>query len=285
MGFSTPLRYPGGKGRLGLWLSGLIKHNQLDGGWYVEPYAGGAGAAFFLLFNGFVSHIVINDADPVIHAFWECVVNDTRRLVRLIEKVPVTIDEWHRQREVLLNHQNFDQVEVALATFFLNRANRSGILSGGVIGGKGQAGELKLDARFNKSDLLCRIEQIGSRRKSINVYNLDALDVLEMVDAEAPTRSLTYLDPPYFEKGGQLYRNYYKPEDHAAISDKVRELTKPWLVTYDNCETINTLYAGLPRAEFSLFYSVHDVRTKATEVMFYGNATLKEDPYMTRRHQ
>jgi len=69
MSFLTPLRYPGGKGRLGPWLAGLLEHNGLSGGWYIEPYAGGAGAALYLLTEGHVERIVINDADPVVRCF------------------------------------------------------------------------------------------------------------------------------------------------------------------------------------------------------------------------
>ena len=61
MGFHTPLRYPGGKARLGSWMAQTLRHNQISGGTYVETYAGGAGAALYLLFNRYVSKIVIND--------------------------------------------------------------------------------------------------------------------------------------------------------------------------------------------------------------------------------
>ena len=59
--YASPLRYPGGKGRLGPWLADVLQENGLTGGWYIEPYAGGAGAALFLLLKDHVSHIVINE--------------------------------------------------------------------------------------------------------------------------------------------------------------------------------------------------------------------------------
>ena len=90
--FVTPLRYPGGKGRLGAWLAELIEHNGLDGGHYVEPYAGGAGAAMYLLTNRHVERVTINDLDPVIYAFWWAILNDTKRFVELIAETPVNMD-------------------------------------------------------------------------------------------------------------------------------------------------------------------------------------------------
>ncbi|NVN91865.1 MAG: DNA adenine methylase [Desulfuromonadales bacterium] len=283
MSFLTPLRYPGGKGRLGPWLAGLLKHNQIDGGWYIEPYAGGAGAALYLLSKGCVDHIVINDADPVVHAFWLAVVNDNEQLVKMISDTSVTIDEWYRQHEILSKHSDYEAIEVAFATFFLNRTNRSGILSAGVIGGKSQEGSCKLDARFNKADLCERIRNIGKMRQHISVYGLDAMELLNLVSYEAPAKSLTYFDPPYYEKGSQLYRNFYKPEDHAEIAAMVCDLQKPWVVTYDNCEPIKKLYSTAQSMDFSLFYSTHQARTRTTEALFYGNLNLHESPYMTRR--
>lgn len=283
MGFLAPLRYPGGKGRLGPWLAGLLQHNQLTGGWYVEPYAGGAGAALYLLSEGHVEHLVINDADPVVYAFWWAVVNENERLVQMIENTHVTIEEWYRQREVISDHANHDTTEVAFATFFLNRTNRSGILSAGVIGGKEQKGTTKLDARFNKADLCERIRNIGALSTHITVHGLDAIDLLEMINNEVPHRSLTYFDPPYYEKGSQLYRNFYRPEDHALIADSVRNLRRPWLVTYDNCAPIKWLYRNTRGVEFSFHYSTHKARPMATEAMFYDHIELHQQPYMTRQ--
>ena len=50
---------------------------------------------------------------------------------------------------------------VGFSTFYLNRTNRSGILKAGVIGGKQQNGKWRIDARFNKNDLIQRIKKIS----------------------------------------------------------------------------------------------------------------------------
>lgn len=283
MNFVTPLRYPGGKGRLGPWLAGLMRHNQISGGWYVEPYAGGAGAALYLLMQGCVSHIVINDVDPVIYAFWSAVLNDNERFVKLVSETSLTMDEWHRQRVILSNPEKYETTAVGFAAFFLNRTNRSGILSAGVIGGKNQNGPYKIDARYNKPELCERIKYVGSMRKHISIYGLDALDLVEKINDQMPDKSLVYFDPPYFKKGNQLYRNYYNPEDHAHISEAVCKLQKPWVVTYDNCLPIKELYSKAKSAEFSLHYSTHRARPRATEAMFYGNLDLHEAPFLSRK--
>jgi DNA adenine methylase len=282
MTFSTPLRYPGGKGRMGPWLAQLMRHNGISGGWYVEPYAGGAGAALFLLMHGYVNDIHINDADPVIYAFWQSATKNTKRLMDLIRETPVNMDTWYAQHEILAKPASHSLVRLAFAAFFLNRTNRSGILAGGVIGGKDQTGPYKLDARYNKVDLLQRIEQIGAMAKHITVTGDDALDLIRRLPSELPKQSLTYLDPPYYVKGSQLYRNYYGPDDHKAIAKAVKKWKLPVLVTYDNEPEIKELYDGVPSVNFTLYYSTHDARPHATELLFYRNLELQSSPHLTR---
>jgi DNA adenine methylase len=283
MVYVTPLRYPGGKARLGPWIADLMRHNRISGGWYVEPYAGGAGAALYLLTRGFVDHIVINDADPVVAAFWWAVVNDTDRFLALLRDTQVTMDEWHRQRAIhAAPVGTHHPTEIGFATFFLNRTNRSGILSGGVIGGLNQTGPYKIDARYNKPELVSRIELIASMRRHISVYGYDALRLLQEMEPVLPARSLIYLDPPYFDKGSQLYRNFYAPGDHAEIARTVAELQTPWLVSYDNCEEIRNLYREHESVEFSLRYSTSLARPHATEVMFYSGIELHDEPRLRR---
>jgi len=84
----SPLRYPGGKAKLKPFFAELIKLNKLEGCTYVEPYAGGAGLALSLLNDGLAARVTLNDADPIIFAFWQAVLNDTDALCSLIESSP-----------------------------------------------------------------------------------------------------------------------------------------------------------------------------------------------------
>lgn len=280
--FNTPLRYPGGKGRLGPWIAEIMRHNRISGGWYIEPYAGGAGAALFLLTQGFVDHIVINDADPIVHAFWKAVTDRNTELLAMIQKTPVTMDTWYRQREIIAAPGKHNLVQVAFATFFLNRTNRSGILSAGVIGGKAQAGQYRLDARYNVADLANRIKTIGVYRSRMTVLGIDALDLLNDVSPGFPSKCLVYLDPPYYVKGSLLYRNHYIHEDHAAIAECVEDASYPLIVTYDDCPEVRHLYGSFESSNFALHYSTHAARPLASEVLFYKNIDLPSAPALTR---
>lgn len=263
----TPLRYPGGKAKLGPFLADLLQRNRLTDGAYAEPYAGGAGAALFLLFRGFASRVHLNDIDPSLTSFWSAVLNHTERFAKLIETVPLTVSEWGHQREIYLKkRRGFD---LGFAFFYLNRTNRSGIMNGGIIGGREQRGPWLMDARFNRVDLADRIRAVGRMRRYISVDQSDALDFLDGVEKDFGRKSIVYLDPPYFGKGRELYTNFYTADDHAAIARRVGALKIPWVMTYDDCPEIRKLYARRVVRESTLSYSAREVR-RGRELVICG---------------
>ena len=73
----SPLRYPGGKAKLYNLVKKVLIKNDLLGGTYVEPFAGGAGLAIKLLMENDVKRIVLNDLDPAIFCFWKVILNQT----------------------------------------------------------------------------------------------------------------------------------------------------------------------------------------------------------------
>lgn len=278
--FTSPLRYPGGKGMLANFAKLLISLNKLNGGDYVEVYAGGAGIAWALLFDGYVKHVHINDVSKPIYSFWKSVLKHTDELCQLIQDTPITIEERTRQKLVQSTPKEHSILDLGFSTFFLNRTNRAGILKGGVIGGKDQSGKWKLDARFNKIDLIARIRKIANYSSKIRLHNKDAAIFIKEQLPKIPINSLVYLDPPYFAKGNSLYENYYSNEDHAIIANLVSKINQPWIVSYDNVEPIANLYKKYRSLKYKLSYSVRD-RYAGSEIIFFSkNLTVPklEDP-------
>lgn len=272
--FTSPLRYPGGKGMLANFMRLVVERNGLLDGHYVELYAGGAAIAWSLLLAEYVRHVHINDIDPALYAFWMAVLDHTDELCRRIRDGKVSLTAWRRHRNVLARPTEHSLLEVGFATFFLNRTNRSGIISGGVIGGKGQSGRWKIDARFNKSDLIKRIQRIARYRRRITVTRMDAADFLRSVIPTLPEKTLIYLDPPYYAKGEGLYEHHYRHDDHALIAAMVRELhQRAWLVSYDAVPQVLQLYRGLRRQQYDLAYSAQD-RYAGSEVIFYSPSLI-----------
>jgi len=274
----SPLRYPGGKAPFAPFIAQLMEKNGLIGGHYLEPYAGGAGVALELLFEGQASHIHINDADPAIYAFWMSVTKHSDELLALLESTPITMEEWFRWRLVLREESKATMVEKGFATLFLNRTNRSGILKAGVIGGKNQGGDYKLDARFKKDVVAARIEAIAKHARNISVYCEDSLLLLKRCAEFLPKQSLIYLDPPYYVKGKGLYRNYYEHDDHVAIAKKLQQKSFkwPWVVSYDNAEEICAMYQMSQSLSYGLNYTAQR-RYVGNEVMFFGRNIVVPD--------
>lgn len=264
---ASPLRYPGGKACLFEIAVSILQENDLHERNYVEPYSGGCGLALNLLFQGYIAHAHLNDLDRSIWAFWKSAIDETDALVARIEAVEISVDEWERQRAVQRRKQDADVLELGFSTFFLNRTNRSGIIhSGGVIGGRDQAGPWKLDCRFNKDDLISRIRRVARYRNRITVYNEDAEHFLDRVGTSIPATSISYVDPPYFEKGSQLYKNAYRKPDHERIAARLSDLRAPWLLTYDNVGPIRGLYKEFASIELDIGYSAQ-IKRRGSEVL------------------
>ncbi|NUM46120.1 MAG: DNA adenine methylase [Anaerolineales bacterium] len=271
MPFLSPLRYPGGKRRLTNFFKLVVLENDILDGEYAEPYAGGASIGLALLFDNYVRKIHINDLDYAVYSFWFSVLNETETICKLIRDTPVTIEEWYRQKNIQ-NDPNSSLIDKGFSTFFLNRTNRSGIISGGVIGGKNQTGNWKIDARFNKANLISRIQKIALYRTRIRLYNMDASKFIIDVLPRLSEHTLVYFDPPYFIKGQQLlYTNFYQPTDHEIVSGLVKNVKQNWIVTYDNVPEIRKIYFGLRHIIYGLNYSAQD-RYKGSEVMFISNS-------------
>lgn len=266
----SPLRYPGGKAKLFPFFSELIKHNGLFGSEYCEPYAGGAGLAIRLLTMGYVDSISINDIDKSIYSFWLAAIHDTEKFCRLIDKTPVTIDQWHRQQKIWKDGDADNALALGFATFFLNRTNRSGIIEGaGPIGGYKQKGEWRLGVRLVKDKQIANLKALSRYSSQIKVTNLDALKFVRKKFVQKNT--LSYLDPPYYVKGHKLYKNFYKREDHIRIANEMKSHRKSrWVVSYDDVPEIREAYRSFNPITYSPNYSAGQ-KTVGSEVIFLSD--------------
>jgi len=258
----TPLRYPGGKSMMTPFFVDLFRANGLSCVSYAEPYAGGAGAAINLLLGEYVEHILINDANPAIFSFWKYVTEDNQRFVDEILNCKVNLTEWEKMHN-LIKSSSTPSFELGFAAFFLSRTNRSGILNAGPIGGNTQAKQdaanYKIDCRFNKKDMAKRVEDIGRKSSRITVTNKDAIQFLQELKSE---NLFVYLDPPYFKQGKSLYLDYYKPQDHIALAEFLRNTDQfNWILSYDCVDEIKEIYSDFDLYTFELNYTAQQVRT------------------------
>lgn len=275
----SPLRYPGGKACLTQFITELAQQNELVGGRYVELYAGGAGAALNLLYDKVFDSIHINDYDYNIFSFWHSVLNQTEDFIKLIEATPITLDEWHHQKEIFSSGRENGELELGFATFFLNRTNRSGIIfRAGPIGGFEQTGNYLIDVRFNKKNLIERIEKIGNHADHIHLTNQDATEIIQNIGdyTDDINQTFLYLDPPYYNKGKQLYLNNYLHDGHESLAHHVHNLPNGlrWLISYDNVSQIKNMYQQYRLATFDLNYTLQTKKFGSELLIFSDNLNL-----------
>lgn len=266
----SPLRYPGGKSKLYDLVSAMISQYGKSVNTYVEPFVGGGAIALGLIINHKVEKIIINDVNVGVYSFWNSVCNDTDNLLRLIRETDININSFEAQKNIY-NNETKASLELGFATFFLNRTCYSGVLGAGPIGGYKQTGNFLIDARYNRIDLIKRIEQIAQFKSKIKIYNLDILDFIKIIENKRKN-IFTYFDPPYFVKGKALYTNFLNKEGHTQIYSKIKRIKTPWMITYDNVNDISDIYKDYIQYEFSLSYTVNPKSCrKATELLIVSD--------------
>ena len=267
---ASPLRYPGGKAMLADDVAQVISQNGLSRPAYFEPFAGGAGAALRLLYDDVVSEVHLNDLDPRIAAFWRAVLDEPERFAEKILTVPVTIEEWRVQQRICQTPNASNPFDLGFAAFYLNRCNRSGVITGAApIGGYAQEGEWKIDARFYRESLAARVKTLANLRDRIHITRMDARDFLvdNLPRGQARNHVFVYLDPPYHAKGGRLYMSSYEDEDHRHLANYLmRQRRLKWMVSYDDSTFIRELYDSCDIVGNSLRYSLQRKRT-AQEIL------------------
>jgi len=284
--YYSPLRYPGGKSSLLKYLSDIVRLNSPIET-YIEPYAGGAGAVLGLLFNDHIERVILNEYDDAIYKFWYVVLNNTKNLTKKIRHIQINVKEWKKQKAILNNYDlgaKTSDLEIGFSAFYLNRCNRSGILKAGPIGGNYQLSDWKIDARFNKEDLIERIKRIAVYKNRIKLFNLDAIDFLKNhlpklnLDVK---KTFVYLDPPYFEKGSMLYRYYYSNNDHIKLQKFLKnKLKTKWVLSYDDVPFIHSLYKGTNKNKISMNHFAYKAKVGKELIIASDNCILPERQLM-----
>ena len=267
----TPLRYPGGKSALADFVWHTIELNGFTEIPYCEPFAGGAGVAMNLLLQGKVKSVILNDLDTGIYSIWYAIFNDTEWLIEAINNTEITLAVREQQKKVyneLKDSYGYSR-DLAFATFFLNRVNYSGILTGGPIGGKEQKGKYKLDCRFNKQSLIDKIKEIAKYRDNVQLFHMDAIQLLKN-----QSNIFVFADPPYWQAGDMLYEASVEHSKLAKVLCESKDIH--WIATYDNNINVANIYEeyGAHSKLFELQYSASRKR-KELECMFYKNVVIE----------
>lgn len=246
----SPLRYPGSKKKLVLYLCEIIKYNKLNPNVLVEPFVGGGNIALHFLLNGIVNKIIIGDKDKLIYSFWYVLFSDPDYLIDFIKRVRVNLDTFYDYKEIARDFENYEKEKLAEACIYLNRTSFSGIMTDkvGPLGGKDQQSQYKIDCRFNKKTLIERIKYISTFRRNVIVLPFDWKDAIKYAEdwvrhKKRLNRLFFYFDPPFFNKAHDLYRCYFSKEEHRQLYEEIICLNYDWVLSYDNVPEIRELYS------------------------------------------
>lgn len=281
----SPFRYPGGKTQFYDFVFSLIQLNQ-PVKTYIEPFAGGAGIPLKLIKNNVVDNIWINDFDPSIYSVWYHILNSPKLLISKLIELPFSyknriddtellINFWRKQKEIYLKEKNNPvSFDGAFATLFLNRTNRSGIISGGPIGGYHQASNTKLYDRLNIDALVKKIKFISSNKDRIKLTNIDAIELIrEIRRSTDKDNSFIFFDPPYYCQGKNLYFSSLDNHGHEKLAKSIIELSDyKWILTYDNAKPILDFYNTIQQKYlYSLNYTANNKNRGKKEELFFSS--------------
>jgi len=119
-----------------------------------------------------------------------------------------------------------------------------GTKSGGPLGGREQKSKYKIDCRWSP-DYICKkvdwLHRFLSRFEFVS-GGCTALDFSAVVSVVNPN-AVIYLDPPYYDKGGELYQHAFTEADHIRLKHFLHYSDHPWLLSYDDCQPIRDLYS------------------------------------------
>jgi DNA adenine methylase len=242
---------------------------------WLEPFGGGAGAALTALATGRVPEAWIVEANPALAAFWTTVMNEGPALATRVEGTVPTLAMFHAARETVaaaLTGEWTEPFELGFAAFFLNRCSRSGMIlpSVGPIGGKTQAGQHTIGARFNAAALADRIRAVHALGARFKVFAGDGISFLEdLPDSGVQDEVFCFVDPPYIGVGNDLYAIGMDEDLHQRLACTLNRLSAPWLLTYDAHPQIPLLYPDSEVVEFDIPHTAGSSRV-GTEYLVLG---------------
>lgn len=247
--YISPLRYPGGKARMAPFLADTFaaQVGRMDIEIWMEPFAGGAGAALALLNADAVGEAWLVEKHPAIAALWRAITGRAEQLASLVAELNPTMDDWYRARRTLAgaSRADFDDVQLGLAALIVNRCSRSGIVHPrvGPIGGKRQDGRWTIRSRWCGPKLADRILHVAGFGSRLRVWPGDGVDYIEQLpDSGLDGEVFLFVDPPYLGQGTNLYTNGFTAAEHERLAAALGRCNLPWLCTYDDHPQVAAMY-------------------------------------------
>ncbi len=271
------MRYPGSKDKLAEPILALFPDEMIcplisnRRQWeYREPFFG-AGAIGLRLLKDLSPRccVWLNDIDQGMVAYWRSVRDYPDELTRRIIEFNPGRDEalacfYRFKREDGRTDLSID--EAGFRKLVLHQFSFSGLgfKAGGPIGGKGQVkGGYPITCRWNRENEIKRVANFGKVLRRFQDFRFTCLDFAEVI-CDAPSECFMYLDPPYVEKGAELYKYAMDERDHHRLQELLWETRASWRLSYDDHPLVRELYGT--------WASIR------TEEIVYTTAITRKDP-------
>lgn len=262
------IRYPGSKERLireivrhfpdAMSLPLWMNHNRWE---YREPFFG-AGAIGFHILEKLPPNCSawLNDIDWGIVCLWKSVQDDPARLAEKIEAFRPSVEAYNTYKEQD-GRMDLDPIEIGFRKLALHQMSYSGlgVMSGGPLGGQTQtSSEYNVACRYSPQNLLNQVVHYHEILGKFPQLKITRRDFSELIDDSQ--KVFLYLDPPYYEKGEQLYKHSMTDDDHVRLAELLRHTANHWVLSYDDHPRIRRLYDWATIMEIEVVYTTAEAK-------------------------
>lgn len=256
------IRYPGSKAKLHREIVKRFAPSMAGelfsrGCEYREPFFGSGALGLRVLDRLDAScRVWLNDVDPGIAALWQAVYLHPRELIAECRQFNPTVEAFYEFKD--LDGQPADAVTAGFRKLALHRLSFSGLgyMAGGPLGGRDQQSQYTVGCRWNRPQIVRAITDIHALLARFTLVRITCGDYAPLLTE--PGNAFVYLDPPYYEKGPELYKHSMDDADHVRLRNLLKQTRAEWLLSYDDHPRVRDLYTDCK------FLPVHVTYTMAT---------------------
>lgn len=274
-------RYPGGKSKLkGPIIDKIseIAQTTQPFGVYVEPFFGGGSICLESMdkpcFSN-VNKIILADVDKSLVELWNMVIHNPDTIIERIKSFTPTAEDFYAFKEKLSDPEVVKYLDPSDAGFMklaIHQMSYSGlgVKAGGPIGGAAQESEYDVACRWSPDSMIKKIKKFSKllNDRNARIYPVDFRHAMNSATQELIRNPFVYLDPPYYEKGNDLYVHGFTENDHKRLADQLKIAKYKWLLSYDDCPEVRELYSWATIEEINVNYTIRTARAKS-ELLIY----------------
>lgn len=286
-------RYPGGKNKLSDTICQRIMsiaRTAPDNWEYREPFFGGGSIGLALMKQDKLKKVWFNDKDVGIACLWNSVYDfpdDLKKMVRVFKPSVKAFDDisellrtkpphfdidpnnyhgtggdYHRH----IDDYNRSVVQYGFYKLAIHQISYSGLglKSGGPLGGRSQESAYKIDCRWSPNYICKKIDQTFRMLYPLEFHDgsvCSSYDFSPLIrDDKCP--AVIYLDPPYYDKGSDLYYHAFTEQDHERLAKELKATRHKWVLSYDDCPKIRKLYDWANVEVLNVNYSITSKKVK-----------------------